>query len=170
MNLLREYDVEFVKLKDGLHSFEFNLEDSFFKAFNSSLLVDHIKVHLDFIKSPSMFTLTFRIDGDLKSECDRCLNDISLPVHGQYVLLVKITEQELEDQDDLIYINSAAHKINVSQPIFDYIHLLLPIKKTCTDVGLKCNPEIAGKITMLIDVDTVGDDIPDRDTDDEEEE
>ncbi|MDP2175790.1 MAG: DUF177 domain-containing protein [Bacteroidota bacterium] len=169
MNLLREFDIEFVKLKEGNHHFEFVVKDDFFKAFESSLSVHEIKVDIDFIKNTSMFTLNFTISGKINTECDRCLNDLQLPIFGEYQLLVKITDSELEDEDDLIYIGSSDYKINIAQHLFDYIYLSIPIKKTCNDIGRKCDPAIEEKITMVIDVDTTGDDLPERDSDFEEE-
>lgn len=169
MNLLREFDIEFVKLKEGKHRFEFVVKDDFFKAFDSSLSVQEINVEVDFIKSTNMFTLDFTIKGKINTECDRCLNDLQLPIYGEYQLLVKITDSELEDEDDLVYIGSSDYKINIAQHLFDYIYLSIPIKKTCHDIGSKCDPSIAEKITMVIDVDTTGDDLPERDSDFEEE-
>jgi uncharacterized metal-binding protein YceD (DUF177 family) len=169
MNLMREFDIEFVKLKEGNHHFEFIVKYDFFKAFESSLSVQEIKVDIDFIKRINMFTLDIILSGNINTECDRCLNDMQLPIHGEYQLLVKVTDSELEDEDDLIYISSTDFKINIAQHLFDYIYLSIPIKKTCHDIGSKCNPAIAEKITMVIDVDTTGDDLPVRDSDFEEE-
>jgi uncharacterized protein len=169
MNLLREFDIEFVKLGEGKHHFEFIIKDDFFKAFESSLSVQEIKVNIDFIKSTNMFTLDISLAGYINTECDRCLNDMKLPIRGEYQLLVKITDNELEDEDDLIYIGSSDYKINIAQHLFDYIYLSIPIKKTCHNIGSKCDSSIEEKITMIIDVDTTGDSLPDRESDFEEE-
>lgn len=170
MNLLREFDVEFIKLKDGQHHFNYVLDDSFFEKMKSSLSSQEIKIELEFIKSPSMFTLNFDIQGHINTQCDRCLADITLPISGQNTLIVKVTEQQLEDQDDLIYINPGEYKINIAQHLYDYVHLLIPIKKTCENIEKNCDPEITKKITMLFDVDTNSDFYPERDTDENEEE
>ncbi len=169
MDKLREYDIEFIKLKLGDHSFEYHLDDSFFKAFNSSLSTDDIKVDLIFRKSNTMFTLEFDYSGKVGLECDRCLSPIQLPISGKHTVLVKIKEYAMESEDDLIYIGTHDYKINIAQHMYDFVALSIPIKKTCTDVGKVCDPAVTSNITSIIDVEN-GDFIPDRDTDEEEEE
>jgi uncharacterized protein len=169
MGAFREYDIEFIKLKEGEHQFEYHLTDEFFKAFNSSLSTQDISVHLLFIKSGSMFTLNFSIEGMVEVDCDRCLTRISIPVHNENKVLVKTTEYPMESEDDLIYISSSDYKLNIAQHIFDFVNVSIPIKNTCSDVGLVCDPTVTEKITSLIDVHVAeDDDMPERDTDDEE--
>lgn len=172
MNVLREFDIEFIKLKEGEHRFEFHVGDAFFKAFNSSLTAQDIAVSLLFIKSGSMFTLVFDFDGKLETDCDRCLSSIGIPVNGRHTLLVKITEHPKENEDDLIYLSAHDYKLNVAQHIYDFINLSIPIKKTCTDIGLECDPAVTEKINSVIDVELADDDaadLPEWNTDDEEE-
>lgn len=169
MQSLKEYEIEFIKLKLGDHQFEYHLDADFFKAFNSSLSTNDVTVKLLFHKSETMFTLTFDFWGKLTTECDRCLSELELPVSGKSTLLVKITEYPLENEDDMIYISSSDYKLNVAQHIYDYVSLSVPIKKTCEDVGKKCDETVTAKITSMIDVE-MGDRLPDRDTDDTEEE
>lgn len=68
------------------------------------------------------------------------------------MLMVKITENLLEDQDDIIYMLPSEYKMNIAQPLYDFILLSLPIKKTCDMVGRACDTAITGKITQVIDV------------------
>ncbi len=170
MDVLREYDIEFIKLKEGEHQFEYHLTEAFFKAFNSSLSTQDIRVDLLFSKSVSTFTLDFEIEGNVDVDCDRCLTRISLPIHDEHKVLVKQTEYALESSDDLVYISSHDYKLNVAQHIFDFVNVSIPIKNTCSDVGLVCDPSVTGKITSMIDVDVEEYDMPERDTDELEEE
>ena len=83
--------------------------------------------------------------------------------------MVKITENLLEDQDDIIYMLPFEYKINIAQPLYDFILLSLPIKKTCDMVEKVCDAAITGKITDVIDVEMQATDA-ERTTDFEEEE
>lgn len=168
MDALREYDIEFIKLKEGEHRFEYHLNDHFFKAFNSSLSTQDIRVDLLFTKSGSMFTLDFSIDGMVDVDCDRCLTRIGIPVKNKQKVIVKVSEHPRESDDDLIYISSHDYKINIAQHMFDFVNISIPIKNTCSDVGLVCDPAVTGKITSMIDVATEDEDIPERDSDEEE--
>ncbi len=170
MDPLREYDIEFIKLKEGEHRFEYHLTESFFKAFNSSLSTQDIKVDLLFLKSGSMFTLDFEIGGMVEVDCDRCLTRIHIPIHNRHKVLVKMTEYPMESEDDLIYISHHDYKLNIAQHIFDFVNVSIPIKNTCEDVDLVCDPTVTGKITSMIDVDVAEGELPERDSDDEDEE
>jgi uncharacterized metal-binding protein YceD (DUF177 family) len=83
--------------------------------------------------------------------------------------MVKITENLLEDQDDIIYMLPSEYKINIAQPLFDFILISLPIKSTCDMVGKVCDSAITGKITDVIDIEMQAADA-ERATDFEEEE
>lgn len=169
MEVLRDYDIEFIKLKLGDHKFEYHLDESFFKAFKSSLSAEDIQVNLLFHKAEMMFTLTFEFSGKVSTECDRCLTAIHLPVKGKHIVLVKITEYPMENEDDLLYISPGDYKLNIAQHLYDFVSLSLPIKKTCQDVGKTCDETVTKNITSMIDVE-LGDRLPDRDSDEELEE
>ena len=55
----------------------------------------------------------------------------------------------MEDQDDIIYILPSEYKLNIAQPLYDFILLSLPIKNTCDKVGKVCDASITGKIRKL---------------------
>lgn len=168
MEKMRDYDIEFIKLKLGEHKFEYHLNSEFFKAFNSSLSAEDIQVDLLFQKSNNMFTLTFELKGKVETDCDRCLSPIQLPIESEHTVIVKVTEYPIESEDDLIYIGAHEYKINIAQHLYDFVNLSLPIKKTCSDVGKTCDPSVTANITSTIDVDN-GDSMPERDTDEDEE-
>lgn len=169
---LKAFDIEFVKLKNGDHEFEFELTEDFFKHFESSLTPNNLNVKLLFTKNTNTFSLFFEIQGEINTSCDRCLDDISIPVNNESTIMVKITEKEMEDQDDIIYLSPFDYKINVAQPIYDFVLLSIPIKITCEDnIEQKdCNVNFTNKITKVIDVDLHQDSELDEElTEDEEE-
>jgi uncharacterized protein len=169
MDKLKEFDVEFIKLKEGDHQFEYHLTDTFFEAFNSSLSTQGIDVFLTFTKSSHMFTLAFNLKGIVTLDCDRCLRRINLPIEDKHTVLVKITDQDIESEDDLLYISSHDYKLNIAQHIYDFVNLSIPIKKTCTDIGEICDKSVTDKISSVIDIETVDNTTPDRDSDNEED-
>ncbi len=170
-NHLKQYDVEFVKLNEGTHQFDFEVDNTFFKAFESSLTAQNLSVKLHFTKATNMFTLLFEVQGIVNVECDRCLQDIQLPIKNSQTLMVKVTEfAPEEEEDDLVYISPADYKLNVAQHLFDFILLSMPIKKVCKDTGKTCDPAITDKITGEIDVELQIEPTQDTDTDIEEDE
>lgn len=149
---LKAFDIEFVKLGQGEHWFDFDINNDFFEAFESSLTAEDLKLRLSFTKGSNTFTLLFMLEGKVNVDCDRCLTPVSLPIKSTNMLMVKITENLLEDQDDIIYMLPSEYKMNIAQPLYDFILLSLPIKKTCDMVGRACDTAITGKITQVIDV------------------
>jgi len=168
MDPLKAFDIEFIKLKDGEHVLDWNIDNSFFEAFKSSLTTKAIQLHLELIKSTNMFTLDFSIQGSVDVACDRCLTDIQLPISAQQQVVVKITDFPKENEDDLIYLTPHDYKINIAQHLFDFIALSLPIKKTCDSAGQICDSAVTSKITSTIDVDVPESDLVDEDFDDNE--
>ncbi|MBC7425519.1 MAG: DUF177 domain-containing protein [Bacteroidia bacterium] len=153
MHPLREYDIEFIKLQPGDHEFNYTIDSGFFKLYEQSQVSDgNVNVDITFTKGSNVFDLFFVIFGEVEVECDRCLDNFRLPVEGNFNLMVKITEREAEDEDDIIYLSPHEHKINVAQFIYDTVMLAIPIKKTCDMAGKICNPAATEKITGSIDV------------------
>ena len=171
MNNLRPYDVDFVKLKEGTHQFDFEIDNTLFEAFQSSLSTEKLAVKLFFTKSTNMFNLQFDLNGKVNVECDRCLNAINLPISNMQLLIVKVTEFAPEKgENDLIYISPSDYKLNVAQHIYDAILLSIPIKKTCADANEICDTSITNKITGEIDVELEVEPGQDTDYTDEEDE
>ena len=100
MNNLRPYDVDFVKLKEGTHQFDFEIDNTLFEAFQSSLSTEKLAVKLFFTKSTNMFNLQFDLNGKVNVECDRCLNAINLPISNMQLLIVKVTEFAPEKEEN----------------------------------------------------------------------
>lgn len=142
MEALHEYDIEFIKLKIGVHQFVYSVDKDFFKHYEvSSVKEGNLKVNLEFRKETTMFDLRFDMRGTIKTECDRCLDVFDLPVATTFNLLVKITDRDIEDEEAIVYIPSSAYKLNVAQHIYDMVHLAIPIKKTCDLVSKDCNQD-----------------------------
>jgi len=67
MKDLKKFNIQFVGLKEGSHLFEYEIDNTFFEAFNyDEFLSSSIKVTLDFIKKSTFFELTFTANGSVK--------------------------------------------------------------------------------------------------------
>lgn len=148
MKDLRAYQIPFVGLKLEEHHFNFVLEDAFFSHFEDSL-VKQGKVFVDLIfdKKDRLFVLNFDISGSVASECDRCGQAFDLPIHGNYTMYVKVGDEREEDKDneDVIWISDGDSVLDVSEMMYEFVHLSIPIKKTHPDKKNGepgCDPEI----------------------------
>ena len=57
--------------------------------------------------------------------------DFDLPIEGKYKLIVKVGGNDnTNDDDDIITIAANEHQLDLSQYLYEYITLSLPIKRT----------------------------------------
>ncbi len=142
---LKDYIVNFGKLKPGKHEFEFTIDDNFYKEFEYSL-VKNGKVDLLLTlekQSETFLILNFEFDGYIKLECDRCLDEFDYPIHSNKKLYVKLVgDGDEDDTDEMIILADDAYEIDLSTIIYEFINLELPLHKTCEDGGKKCNPDM----------------------------
>ncbi len=154
-----KYTIHFAGLADKIHLLEFEIDATFFSQFESSPINESdVYVHLTFDKRPAMFVLDFNIDGQVTGECDRCLNQIFIPVSGNYKMLVKFNDELAnapQADPDLIYLATHERSLNIQQLIYEYIVLSVPIKKTCEDslIGnTECNKAMLEVIKLKKEV------------------
>lgn len=130
MDTLKSYDIPIKGLNFGQRSFEFAVDTAFFKAFEHSSIEDGaVEVQLRADKRANMVVLDFEINGTVKAECDRCAEEIDLPLTGTQQITIKYSELPREEEDDIIYLHPDEAKLNVSGFIYELIHLSVPMRK-----------------------------------------
>jgi uncharacterized metal-binding protein YceD (DUF177 family) len=127
----RDYIIQFAGLSLGKHEYEFKVGDKFFEDLDySEIKRGDITIKLDLLKQSQMLVLEFNISGTVKAECDLCTGEFDLPIEGQYRLIVKVGGHETGDEDDdIITIAANEHELDLSQYLYEYITLSLPIKR-----------------------------------------
>ena len=146
----RDYVIEFGSLPLGQHEFEFEVGDSFFQQFENSI-VQHGEVDILVVleKKSNMLVMDFTLQGSVIVTCDRCLDDLELPLEGFTELIVKLGDHSEEESEDVIMIPSTEHQIDLSQLIYEYISVLVPMRNIHPDDEngkSMCNPEILREI------------------------
>ncbi len=150
MDPLIQYSIPVKGLRSGTHQFDFHINSEFFKAFEDSPVADgNIELTLLFDKRPDMYILQFDFEGTVKSECDRCLAQIDLPVEDHQQLVVKFSETTEAEDAEVIYIHPETQHLNVATYIYEYIILAMPFMKVydCeNDPNRVCNEEMLNYI------------------------
>jgi uncharacterized protein len=142
MDALAQFTIPVSGLHDGPHEYDFSVDGAFFEQFPESPIKDgQVSVHLVFDKRPDMFTMDFHLEGMVKTDCDRCLEEFDLPIEDDQMLLVKFDDKEWEDAE-IIYILKDTPRLNVALYIYEFIVLAVPIVKTHDDAEEKCDPEM----------------------------
>ncbi len=154
MKALQQYRIPFTGLKIGKHPFDFDIDESFFKEFEYSLVQNgKLQISLELDKQETMMLLNFQIKGEIFQSCDWCL--------AEYPTKVELTEQEivkfsnddlLEDNtEEIILLNRNEHELDVSGLIYEYIMLAVPLFKRCEEEGNTqwCDQEMIEKLKSL---------------------
>jgi uncharacterized metal-binding protein YceD (DUF177 family) len=149
MHILDHFSLPFSGMKDGEHKYSFTAGAEFFREFAQSPIQDgHCSIELEADKRPGIMDLVFHITGRVPAICDRCLADIQLPVQGEFHLHVKTGVGESQDEE-VLFIRDDQVSIDLSQLIYEYICLSLPLVNTyacAKDIPPPCNMDVLKKL------------------------
>jgi len=142
----RDFIIQFKGLSTGNHHYQYKIDQTFFESFEFfESESGNLDVELDLVKEPALLDLQFNIKGKMLLICDRCLSELKQPVEGKFRLIVKFGENFTEESDEVIVIPTTESSIDVKQYIFEYINLLLPIKRVHQNES-DCNPAMIKKL------------------------
>jgi uncharacterized metal-binding protein YceD (DUF177 family) len=129
MNVIKVFHISFTGLKDGQHSFDFQIGKAFFEAFEEDRILDSdIKLKLFLDKSDSMLQWQFEFDGQIKTACDRCTLPFLHPVVFDEMLIVKFGPETIEESENVLVLDETEHEIRLEQYIFEFISVALPMR------------------------------------------
>ena len=148
MEILKRYIVPFKGLKIGVHQFDFEVDDALFQAFEGSE-VKHgtAKVSIELTMEASMLTLDVEIRGEVTVECDRCLDDCILPIEFDDQIHVKFSEEEIEFDGEVLWLNPSEGEIELGRYIYDSIVLSLPHSRVHAEGD--CTPDMLARFTTV---------------------
>ena len=130
MDALTDFIIPIIGLKLGEHSYQFNVDRQFFKEFdNTDLQEGCLQVDLILKKRSNHMELMFRAKGSVNCLCDKCGGDLKLPLDHQEMRIVKFSQEDFDNTDDVLIIGREDHEINVSHIVYETIFLGLPIRK-----------------------------------------
>lgn len=150
MELEQKYSIAYKGLKNGLHEVDFDVDGALFKAYESKEIKDgRCKVHVVMDKSDTQLILDVTIDGHVVCECDRCLEDCTIPVHFDGRLTVFVSDNQGEYDGDYMWISPDEEDINLMQYIYESIVLSLPYRRVHPDG--ECDPDMMARFTPATD-------------------
>ncbi|MDX1829473.1 MAG: DUF177 domain-containing protein [Lutibacter sp.] len=130
MKDLKDFDISFIGLKEGLHQFEYLIEKEFFDFFNyDELNNSNVIVQLSFLKKTTMFELNFSFSGWVEVACDITNELYHQPIKTESELIIKFGETFNNENEELLVIPHSEFKVNVAQYIYESIVLALPLKR-----------------------------------------
>lgn len=161
-----KYDIEFKGLAEGLHKFEFFTDEKFFEHIEEGLVEKgDVKVAVILEKRSAFLKLRFKIKGWVELMCDRCLENYQQKVKHQTEIFVKFGEKDFEEGENVVWISSEEHHINLAQFIYEFVVLSIPLKHIHPknkNGERGCNKEMLNKLKKYSRSENVGEDIDPR--------
>ena len=103
-----------------------------------------INTRITISKKAGVYDLTFTFNGIVVIPCDRCLDDMDLPIETTAHLIVKLGKDYSEESDEIVVIPEMEGKINLAWFLYEFIALAIPIKHVHA-LG-KCNKQMTSKL------------------------
>lgn len=116
-------------LGEGVHEFDYKLDKQFFANMENADVRDaDLDVHLVVEHHNDIYALAFTISGTVTLLCDRCLDDLVLPIDTTYNINVEYGDDYNDESDDLLVIPQGDNFLNVAYMLYDTVVLAIPIK------------------------------------------
>ena len=134
MDPLKAYKIGFTGLSIGNHSFSFEIGADFFDCFEQSEIRE-CAVHLDLNleKETNMLVFDFFFGGWVCLECDRCLEKYREAINQEERIYVKFGDNYKEESENVLVIPYGESHFDVSQFVYEFLHLGLPIRRVHPD-------------------------------------
>ena len=128
----------------GTHTVECHVDESFFNLDEQNEVrradVD-VTVQVT-RKSENTYRLEISCRGTVTTACDRCLDDLDLPVDVDYRLNVEQMGTELDDSnDELLIVPSDWRELDAAPLVRDTVLLAMPMTH-CHENEEDCNPDV----------------------------
>ena len=153
MKPLKQFSIPFTGLKIGKHQFDFEIDNSFFDAYEYSLVKQgELKVDVELDKQETMLILKIHIAGTIKLDCDKCLSEFDAPINVTERQIVKFAEDDLESDDlEIIMLNKKESTIDIADILYEFITVSVPYIKICEQNGngVQCDKEMIERLENL---------------------
>ena len=142
-------------LSTGVNEFSWLVGKEFFESFENAEILDaELDASVVVEKSGRYVGVDCDVEGSVTVECDRCLEDLVLPVNVGILLSVKFGEAESSDEHqegerEVIFVPEDNADLDMSQIVYDYVCLSLPMQRCHEDGG--CNPEVMSRLVRNAD-------------------
>ena len=132
-------------LTAGENVFSWQAGKEFFDIFENTEILDaRLDADVRVEKSGRYIGVDCDVRGEVKVECDRCLDELDMPIDVEIRLSVKYGSEESSEElqpgeREVVFVPETDAELDISQIIYDYVCLSLPMQRT-HEPG-ECNPE-----------------------------
>jgi uncharacterized metal-binding protein YceD (DUF177 family) len=130
MKSLSPYLIKFSGLKEGIHLFNYELGNKFFRNFDYYDFLDaKLFAKLELEKQSTLLNLKFSFNGEIEVQCDVSMESFNLDLETEHAVVVKFKDDIISTDDKVIFMPAGSHSIDVSHLIYESIILAVPQKK-----------------------------------------
>ena len=130
MKSLSPYLIKFSGLKEGIHLFNYEIGNKFFKNFDYYDFLDaKLFAKLELEKQTTLLNLKFSFNGEIEVQCDVSMESFDLKLETEHAVVVKFKDDIISTDDKVIFMPAGSHSIDVSHLIYESIILAVPQKK-----------------------------------------
>lgn len=146
-----EYIIPFSGLKQGKHSFNFEIAKKFFDSFEYDDFND-VKIGVEVLlnKTSTMMELDFVASGSVNVDCDITSEPYDQPIASDLHVVIQFGDEYNDEDDEILILPHGEHQINVAQFIYEMLVLAVPQKRVhpgIADGSLKS--EVLDKLQQL---------------------
>ena len=129
MEKLGKYTIPFTGLKHGIHEFSLDVNKEFFdengfSVENNSCVEVSIKLEIQ----STLMQLWLSLNGNIIVPCDRCNHSMNVLFESEHKVIIKYREEDNSESDEIIMLSEGDTEIDLSQQIFEFLTLDIPIK------------------------------------------
>lgn len=130
MKPLKEYIIQFVGLKEGNHSFDYVIENTFFDFFEYDEFNNaNVKVAIELTKKATLLEFHFTVSGTVNVYCDLTNEPFDQPIQTDFDLVVKFGDEYNDENEEILIVPHGEYEINIAQYIYELIVLAVPTKR-----------------------------------------
>ncbi len=150
MDILNKYTISRKENKNGTYHFNYEIDADAFKTFVEDEIKDaEVLANVEMKSSSSETILQINLTGKVTVECDRCLDDLVIPVEFEGVAKAVYEGNEESDEEyDIIYFSPEDEMIVLDEYLYESILLCLPTQKVHADIS-DCNPAMLEKFSIV---------------------
>lgn len=144
-----QYSLQLSRLKPGKQKESFELDRSFFEHFDFGLSKNGtVKADLEIHKYSGHLDVLFRLTGTVEVECDRCLELYPQPIDSTQRLIYSFNPDQKFDKSEVIQVQDDTAPLLISQELYDYTQIALPLRRVPDRSLHICNPDVLSVLGM----------------------
>ena len=143
----KTYELPLNGMPAGKSEFAWKANKKFFESYGNNEILDaDLSVEVVVEKSGRYIGVDCRLEGSVTTLCDRCLEELQLPVSETVLLSVKFGSEPdagesdmMEGDREIVYLDASDAVLDMAQIIYDYTCLALPLHRVHPDG--ECNAD-----------------------------